>query len=52
MKVLITGSSGFLGNEFTQLLNKKKYHCFFCREENKKKNMLNVQIKIKKNLNK
>ena len=29
MKVLITGASGFLGREFTKLINKKKYKCFF-----------------------
>ena len=29
MKVLITGSSGFLGKEFIRLINKKKYNCFY-----------------------
>ncbi len=37
MKVLITGSSGFLGEELKKLLSKKKYNCNFLVRKNKKK---------------
>jgi nucleoside-diphosphate-sugar epimerase len=52
MKVLITGSSGFLGNEFTQLLNKKKYHCFFLTRGKQKKNYFNCPLQNHKKLKK
>ena len=37
MKVLITGSSGFLGTELKKILLKKKYKCFFLTQNNQKK---------------
>lgn len=37
MKVLITGSSGFLGTELKKILTKKKYKCHFLTRKNKKK---------------
>lgn len=37
MKVLITGSSGFLGEELKKLLLKEKYNCYFLTRKKKKK---------------
>ena len=39
MKILITGSTGFLGKVLVQLINKKKNNLYFVtRKKNKKKN--------------
>ena len=37
MRVLITGSSGFLGAEIKKLLSKNKYKCRFLIRRNKRK---------------
>ena len=51
MKVLITGSSGFLGKEFIRLINKKNTIVLFIKK-NKKKNFIYCPLQNHKNLKK
>ena len=50
MKVLITGSSGFLGKEFIRLINKKIQLFLFIKK--KKKNFIYCPLQNHKNLKK
>ena len=40
MKILITGSTGFLGREVVKLINKKKFNLYFITKKKKKKKKL------------
>ena len=46
MKILITGSTGFLGREVVKLINKKKFNLYFInKKKNKKKNYFYCNLK-------
>tara|TARA_Y100001958_G_C20982220_1_gene372945 strand:- start:296 stop:430 length:135 start_codon:yes stop_codon:yes gene_type:complete len=44
MEVLITGSSGFLGQEFVKIINKRKYILTYLGREKKKKKIIYFAI--------
>jgi dTDP-4-dehydrorhamnose reductase len=51
MKILITGSTGFLGREVVKLINKKKFDLYFItRKKKKKKNYFYCNLKNSKKI--